>query len=138
MCAEPAIKKNYELVMIAVTQNGNALKFVDHNMLKNKDVIYAAYCNNTRTFEYADISLKNDVEFVRKCYNYDKSVTDFINEVMQDELGIKKERNSSMSKKSLISNDFISNNKQRESQDVRADLDINVLVNKIKSNKKNK
>jgi Domain of unknown function (DUF4116) len=62
--ADESFKKDKDVVMAAVTQNGYALKYADESFKKDKDVVMAAVTYDHSTLQYADRSLKRDKEFV--------------------------------------------------------------------------
>jgi hypothetical protein len=63
--ADVSLKKNLEVVMTAVTQNGNALEYSGKDLKKDLEVVMTAVTQNGRAFQYADKDLKKDIEFFK-------------------------------------------------------------------------
>ena len=62
---DPNIKKDKEMVLIAVNSAGDSLEFVDPSFYSDKDVIFAACENYGRSLSFASDELKDDFEVVR-------------------------------------------------------------------------
>ncbi len=59
-----SLKKDREIVLAAVQQNGEALELVDESFKKDREIVLAAVQQNGGAFKYADESLKKDREIV--------------------------------------------------------------------------
>ena len=72
--ASPELKNNYSIVMEAVKINGYRLKFASNNLRKNREICLEAIKNNIDAFEFIDISLKTDINFLLDIYLLNKKI----------------------------------------------------------------
>ena len=61
---DDSLKKDKEIVLAAVKQDGGALQYADDSFKKDKEIVLIAVKNNGLALEYADDSLKKDKEIV--------------------------------------------------------------------------
>jgi len=63
------LKKDKDLVLAAVTQNGEALEWANDNMKKDKQVVVAAVSQNGFALEYAHDTMKADKDVILAAIN---------------------------------------------------------------------
>ena len=61
---DKSLKKDKEIVLSAVQQNGYSLKYADESLKKDKEIVLSAVQQNGYSLKYADESLKKDKEIV--------------------------------------------------------------------------
>ncbi len=61
---DESLKKDREVVLVAVQQDGGSLYYADESLKKDRDLVLAAVQQRGDTLYYADESLKKDREFV--------------------------------------------------------------------------
>ncbi len=62
--ADASLKKDREIILAAVKQNGYFLQYADENFKKDREIVLTAVQKNGLALEYADESLKKDKEIV--------------------------------------------------------------------------
>jgi predicted RNA-binding protein (virulence factor B family) len=58
------LRKDREIVLAAVQQNGYVLEYADESFKKDKEVVLAAVQQNGNALKYADESLQNDPDIL--------------------------------------------------------------------------
>ena len=62
--ASDSFKKDRDIVLSIVRENGLALQYADVSLRKDPDVVLDAICNNLSAIDFADPSLREDREFI--------------------------------------------------------------------------
>lgn len=63
---DKSMQDDKEVVLTAVKKRGNALKFASKRLKKDEEVVFAAVKNNAYAIQYADKSLQHDKKFLDK------------------------------------------------------------------------
>ncbi len=67
--ANESLKKDHEIVLAAVNQEGWALQFADESLKKDREIVLAAVQQHGSALFYADVSFKQDREIVLAAVN---------------------------------------------------------------------
>ena len=68
--ASEELRNDKDIVMVAVTQNGEALEYASEELRNDKDIVMAAMEQNWRALRYASDELRNDREVVLAAVAY--------------------------------------------------------------------
>lgn len=62
--ADPLLQKDRDIVLAAVKRNGYALEFADGSLKEDRDIVLAAVKESGESLQFADLTLKKDREIV--------------------------------------------------------------------------
>ena len=81
------IKNNiyYNIVSLAVKQDGHALKFASSDLQNDKDIVLEAVTQNALSLKHASIDLKNDKEFILECVKYSPNCLIYTNNNLKND-----------------------------------------------------
>ncbi|MGR3912318.1 MAG: DUF4116 domain-containing protein [Candidatus Rhabdochlamydia sp.] len=86
--ASEALKNNKQIVLAAVKNNWQALKYANDKLKDDPDVVLAAIEKSGYALEYASARLKNDKEFILPILKKHDWTFEFISDELKDDLNI--------------------------------------------------